>query len=134
VEQGKRAKQVEAERGSPDRTGTDEAVRRRWRSRRHSGGCAPVVANIGDGFLQQGGARPIGRKKARRRRSPKRGEGGGGVSNPVGTGIPPAVGFGQEAKRQGGGEVVLVEHIENKKEERGSVGVAGGHFNGRGAG
>jgi hypothetical protein len=86
------------------------------------------------GFCSKEGQDQSAEKKARRRRSPKRGEGGGGVSNPVGTGIPPAVGFRQEAKRQGGGEVVLVEHIENKKEERGSVGVAGGHFNGRGAG
>jgi hypothetical protein len=40
----------------------------------------------------------------------------------------------KKQKGKEGGEVVLVEHIENKKEERGSVGVAGGHFNGCGAG
>jgi hypothetical protein len=52
VEQGERTGQVEAERGSPDRTGTCEAERRRQRSRRHGGGCAPVVVDGSDGFLQ----------------------------------------------------------------------------------
>jgi hypothetical protein len=56
VQQREGAKQVEAERGSPDRAGIDEAEKRRRRSGRHSGGYAPVVNDGSKGFLQLEGS------------------------------------------------------------------------------
>jgi hypothetical protein len=56
VEQAESIRQVEAERGSPDRADTGEAERRRRRSRCHGGGCALVVGNDGEGFLQLEGS------------------------------------------------------------------------------
>jgi hypothetical protein len=56
VEQGERVRQVEVEQGSPDRASTDEAERSMRRSRRHYGGCAPMVGGSSEGFLQLEGS------------------------------------------------------------------------------
>jgi hypothetical protein len=56
VDQAESIRQVEAEQGSLDRANTGEAERRRRRSRCHGGGCALVVGNDGEGFLQLEGS------------------------------------------------------------------------------
>jgi hypothetical protein len=59
VEQGERAGQVEAERGSPDHAVTGEAERRRRWSRHHGSGYAPVVGGGEEWFLQLEGSTEV---------------------------------------------------------------------------